>query len=165
MSEPGGGLTCKLFVLSRITELTREGIIVNIFTWYTIELNLAICVACGPANLAFFRHHFPTFFDSSNTAGRYMSNGGRVYPLSNIQNGTRGTGGQRSHIGNKSFVQTTVTTNDPYFLENNSEEMIIPDSRIRRQVDVWVDHEDADVEGGKSQNGNSIHGVEVKEKE
>ncbi|KAH8588055.1 hypothetical protein B0O99DRAFT_747143 [Bisporella sp. PMI_857] len=87
VSEPGGGLTW---------------IIVNIFTWYTIELNLAICVACGPANLAFFRYHFPALFGSSTAAGQYFPNGRMVYSLGNIQHGTRGTGGQQSQIGNKS---------------------------------------------------------------
>jgi hypothetical protein len=102
VSEPGGGLTCKLLILSEIMDLTRKGIIVNIFTWYTIELNLAICVACGPANLAFFRYHFPALFGSSTAAGQYFPNGRMVYSLGNIQHGTRGTGGQQSQIGNKS---------------------------------------------------------------
>ena len=107
--------------------------------WYTIEINLAIFIACGPAFLAFFRHYLPAVFGGSSNRTRYNpSHPKNSYPLGSVPHPP-----PTVHKGNK----TTVTTRSPYFEDNSSEEMIIMPTGIQKQVDIWVENED--LEAGK----------------
>jgi hypothetical protein len=110
--------------------------------WYTIEVNLAIFIACGPAFLAFFRHYLPAVFgESSHRTNYHPSHPKNSYPLGSVSNTAPHT---------DKGIKTTVTTRSPYFEDNSSEEMIIGGSQmgIQKQVDIWVEKED--LEAGKN---------------
>ncbi|KAH6681321.1 hypothetical protein B0J14DRAFT_633068 [Halenospora varia] len=116
--------------------------------WYTIELNLAIFIACGPAFLAFFRRYLPMVFGgmtSQSKSKAYQHDEYRnkhSYPLGSVSQG----GHQHTH-SKKSGLKTTVTSKPGTFfdVENSSEEMIIAsNSGIQKQVDVWIQDETLD---------------------
>ena len=120
--------------------------------WYTIELNLAIFIACGPAFLAFFRHYLPTVFGgSSNRSKNKTDHYKNSFPLGSV--------GRSGPHADKAGTKTTITTkHGPYFGDDNnsSEEMIImSNSGIQKQVDIWVENEDRDLEAAKSDAGKS----------
>jgi hypothetical protein len=120
--------------------------------WYTIELNLAIFIACGPAFLAFFRHYVPAVFGSSSNRTHYNpSHPKNSYPLGSIPHGPTST---------DKGTKTTITTRSPYFEDNSSEEMIIMPAGIQKQVDVWVENEA--LEAGKSGNRSELSTVAEK---
>jgi len=120
--------------------------------WYTIEINLAIFIACGPAFLAFFRHYLPVVFGGSSDHSRFKSRHHRhSYPLGSVHRSTP--------AGNRAGNNTLITTNtiSPY-LENGSEEMIMSNSGIQKKVDVWVENEL--VKTGKSDSRSNVSTVE-----
>lgn len=113
--------------------------------WYVIEVNLAIFIACGPAFLAFFRHYFPNVFGgSSHHPDNHPSYNKNSYPLGSVPRTV-------PHADNR--VKTTITTRNPYFEDNSSEEMIITPTGIQKQVDFWVENED--LEAGKVDEGSN----------
>jgi hypothetical protein len=138
--------TCKHLLQALVLSDILLGDIYSPILWYTIELNLAIFVACGPAFLAFFRHYFPAVFGSSSNNTQSKKQTSRMkntYPLGSI---SHGMGLQSGH-----GLRTTVTTrqnNKGGKSENSSMEMIIMGSGseggVQKQVDVWIEKEDAD---------------------
>ena len=121
--------------------------------WYTIELNLAIFIACGPAFLAFFRRYIPSVFGGSSAPSNdQASHRKNSYPL--------GTVTRPATQANKPGLTTTVTARDRSYFGNDSngseERIVLSGSEIQRQVEVWMESED--VEGAKpdSRSNNSI---------
>ncbi|KAH9219720.1 hypothetical protein DL95DRAFT_482812 [Leptodontidium sp. 2 PMI_412] len=121
--------------------------------WYTIELNLAIFIACGPAFLAFFRRYIPSVFGGSSAPSNdQASHRKNSYPLGTIT--------RPATQANKSGLTTTVTARDRSYFGNDSngseERIVLSGSEIQRQVEVWMESED--VEGAKpdSRSNNSI---------
>lgn len=114
------------------------GNVITPMIWYTVEVNLAIFIACGPAFLAFFRHYLPAVFGGSSHHTKFNpSHPKNSYPLGSVPHAA-------SHMDKG--TKTTVTTRSPYFEGNSSEEMIIMPNRIQKQVDVWIEN---DLETGK----------------
>lgn len=127
--------------------------------WYTIELNLAIFIACGPAFLAFFRRYLPMVFGGMTSRSKskaYQHDEYRnkhSYPLGSVSHG----GHQHTH-SKKSGLKTTVTSKPGTFfdVENSSEEMIIAsNSGIQKQVEVWIQDESLDATKSSTKSENS----------
>ncbi|KAF4630434.1 hypothetical protein G7Y89_g7705 [Cudoniella acicularis] len=114
--------------------------------WYTIELNLAIFIACGPAFLSFFRRYLPMVFGGQTSRSRSKAyqhkeyKNKNSYPLRSVSQN-----GQHRTLSKNPGVKTTITSKDATFfdIENSSEERImVSNAGIQKQVDVWIENEE-----------------------
>jgi hypothetical protein len=138
------------------------GDVVNPLLWYSIEVNLAMFIACGPAFLAFFRHYIPSVFGGSSSRSQPS------YPTHKNSHALLSMGHvSRRHEMGTGGIQTTVAVANKagtswYGEENGSEEMIMgAEGSIQKQVDAWVVSEDMDVGkvGTRSNNSAGQDGV------
>jgi len=121
--------------------------------WYTVELNLAIFIACGPAFLAFFRHYLPAVFGGSSSRTKYKATEYKgSFPLGSFQRDMTKSGIRTTVTADGGLMSGTLT--GAKMDDNSSEDLIIigPDADaardreglgggITKQVEVWVDGE------------------------